>query len=294
MTLAAEGNRPALADLPLHEPALYNPHLLGRDELQELFVARTDLLERVLEGIREADGRKSLQHRLLVGQRGMGKTMFLRRLQLAIEQDEALNSRWLALTFPEEQYGVALLSDFWFNCLDALSDLLERAGRTEDAEGLDEELEQLKEGSEEQRTAGALALLTDFSQRTDRRLILLIDNVDLIFDRVKSEHWTLREVLSSNGRLLFIGASSRVLEATYEYDQAFYDFFQVHYLEGLDLEATRSLLLGYAGRLENAEVRRIVEEDPARIQALHTLTGGNPRTLTLLYKVLSRGLEGDV
>jgi DNA-binding transcriptional ArsR family regulator len=38
----------------------------------------------------------------------------------------------------------------------------------------------------------------------------------------------------------------------------------------------------------------IVKQDLARINILHTLTGGNPRMLMLLFGVLSQGLNGDV
>jgi hypothetical protein len=41
------------------------------------------------------------QHQLLLGLWGMGKTTLLRRIALAIKQDEQLNAIWLPLSFPE-------------------------------------------------------------------------------------------------------------------------------------------------------------------------------------------------
>jgi hypothetical protein len=55
--------------------------------------------------------------------------MLLRRLAYAIEEEPMLREVWLSLTFPEEQYNIARLSDFWLNCTDALSDLLESTGQ---------------------------------------------------------------------------------------------------------------------------------------------------------------------
>ena len=99
-------------DLPLRSPAVYNPHLLSKQELIDTFAAREGLLQRLLEALRTTPSDGTPQHHLLLGQRGMGKTMLLRRLQFAIEDDADLVKSWLGLSFPEEQYNVASLADF--------------------------------------------------------------------------------------------------------------------------------------------------------------------------------------
>ncbi len=286
--------RSPFIDSPLRQPALYNPHLLSQEELSMLFVARKGLLRNLLEELKGNAESDSLQHHLILGQRGMGKTMLLRRIQIAIEEDPRLAAHWIPITFPEEQYNVRDLSDFWFNCLDALGDLLDRRGDRNRAQALDRQLGALDRLEGAKRSGRALEILENFSREEEKRLILLVDNIDLILDRIRDEQWSLREVLSTNKNLLIVGASSRAIEATYRYDQAFYDFFRIHELSGLDFEETRSLLLSYADRLKTPQVREIVESDPGRIQSLHTLTGGNPRTITLLYRILLQGMDGDV
>jgi hypothetical protein len=42
------------------------------------------------------------------------------------------------------------------------------------------------------------------------------------------------------------------------------------------------------------EVERRITAEPSRIRILHILTGGNPRTVVLLYGVLLKGMDGDV
>ncbi|MCP4654605.1 MAG: tetratricopeptide repeat protein, partial [bacterium] len=231
---------------------------------------------------------------LLVAQRGMGKTMLLRRLHFAVEDDPELAAVWLPLAFPEEQYNVARLSDLWLNSIDALGDALERLGRGAEAERLDSELEALLDIEEERRSRETLALLIATAAGLERRLVLLIDNIDLIFERISEQAWALREILSEEPAILLVGASARALESSYQYDQPFYDFFHIHELGGLSLGETADLLRQYAERWGNEEVLRVVREEPARIRTLHTLTGGNPRTLALLYNILGRGLDGDV
>ncbi len=279
---------------PLRDNAIYNPHLLGREELIGLFAARHRLLELLLKDLSRCRPGEPSQHHLLVAQPGMGKTMLLRRLSIAVEDDPELAALCFPLAFPEEQYNVGWLSDFWRNCIDALLDGLERLGANDESERLAAQVKGLPVLDEERRARETLALLVDTATRLGKRLVLLVDNFDLILERISEQAWTLREVLSEESAILLIGASARALESSYKYDQPFYDFFQIHELGGLSMEGTAELLRRYAERWRNAEVNRVLSEEPARIRTLQTLTAGNPRTLALLYNILGRGLQGNV
>ncbi|HZW48092.1 MAG TPA: hypothetical protein VFF61_11255, partial [Microvirga sp.] len=123
--------------------------------------------------------------------------------------------------------------------------------------------------------------------------MLLLDNIDILFDRLKEQAWSLRELLSRESGLLVVGASASHPEETYTYEAPFYDFFKVHELSGLPAEEARRLILHLSDLRGAAHVRRVVEAEPARIRTLHTLSGGNPRTLMLLYFVLMQSTEGD-
>ena len=101
---------------------LYNPQVVPEDKFLSGFVARQPLLEDLLDDLRRAGRDGASQHHLLLGQRGLGKTTLLRRLALAIRDEAPLAATWQALSFPEEQYNVARLADFWLNCVDALSE----------------------------------------------------------------------------------------------------------------------------------------------------------------------------
>ncbi|MEO1273459.1 MAG: ATP-binding protein, partial [Myxococcota bacterium] len=283
-------------ELPTHtvKHIIYNPDLLSKEELIACFVARQNLLNRLLRDIHLEGDAGSPQHQIIVGRRGMGKTTLLRRLAYAIEDDPTLNQRWLPLTFREEQYNVVRLSDLWLNCIDSLSDRLEHQGDRTSAHALDSALDALPVGDDETLQRAALNLLLAESRRLDRRLILLIDNLGMILSHLKSEDWRLREVLSDCERLLIIGASAYHLEATYNYDGAFYDFFNLHELSGLTTDETHAVLTTLARRTRSPEVEKLLTEQPARIKTLHVLTGGNPRTVNLLFGILASGLTEDV
>ena len=277
-------------EISLHGAAVYNPGLWSREELKRYFVARMETLDRIVDDLRRERPGSSPQHRLILGLRGMGKSTLLRRIAIAVDEDKELAGQWLPLTFPEEQYNVASLCDLWTNCLDALGDALEEKGSREKAARLDAAIEKLAPNDGGQ----ALELLLAEAESLDLRLLLLIDNIDLVLERLKADHWSLREILQSESQLMIIGASSKAIEASYKYDAAFYDFFKIDELKGLSEKEMRATLTRLAEQGHTPHVIQLMEDDPARIKTLHTLTGGNPRTIVLLYNVLARGLDGDV
>lgn len=114
--------------------------MMDDDALRDIFVAWQKELDRLLSVIRAAAAPGvTPKHTLVLGARGMGKSTLLRRLALAVRDDPELNAAWIPVNFPEEQYTVATLGDFWINTLDALIDALEQSGA---GPGLIEQLDQ--------------------------------------------------------------------------------------------------------------------------------------------------------
>src|SRR5262245_7403928 len=143
-------NRNESSNEPLPSLAVYNPALLKKEDLIAQFVARRPLLDRLVVELRRS-GKNGHQHHLIIGSRGSGKTTLLRRFRYAIEDDAELSTRYVPLVFPEEQYNVSRLSDLWVNCLDALSDMLERKNRGDEAGALDQRIDKLPADDEKRR-----------------------------------------------------------------------------------------------------------------------------------------------
>jgi hypothetical protein len=261
----------------------YNPHLLAREELIDSFVARQPLLDELLDDLR----RGAKQHHLLIGNRGSGKTTLLLRLAAAIEDDKQLGKSCIPLRFPEEQYNVSRPSDFWMNAIDALVDALERQGDCEISKRLESSLAELESLEEDPRCQRALAVLEGWAAQTKRTIVLLVDNLDLVLDRLARSLWALRETLSIDNRLAVIGASSKFIEETIDYQSPFYDFFNIHELGPLSEDEARRIVLSLAERAKTPQVANVLERDPGRFKALFVLTGGTPRTLALLHTVLA-------
>jgi hypothetical protein len=257
-------------------------------------VARLPLLERLLDDIRRENERTAPQHHLLIGQRGTGKTTLLCRLAYAIADDPSLAPNWQPVTFPEEQYNVTDLTSFWINCVDALGDLLESQGDQAAANSLDAALVRMPTDPALRREA-SLSLLTQTSARMGKRLLLLVDNIDLILERIGADQeWEFRRVLQEQKGLLIIGASSRALEQAYEPKGAFYDFFRIHELSGLSEDETLAVLRTLAQQHGIDRLVRQLDENPSRVRAMRLLSGGNPRTIVLLFKILAQSPDGEV
>ncbi|MGB6941458.1 MAG: hypothetical protein WBE37_03525 [Bryobacteraceae bacterium] len=101
---------------------VYNPQSLSKTEALAQFHARKAAYDSLMDLLRE----ERPSHVVIIGTRGMGKTTLLQRVRYGVEDDAALNSRYLALVFPEEQYNVNRLHHFLLNTVDALADAMER------------------------------------------------------------------------------------------------------------------------------------------------------------------------
>jgi len=257
----------------------YNPHLLSYDALLATFVGREELVGQIAGELRDSD---SPQHHLIVGPRGIGKTTLLRRIAAEIERDAALSARWMPLTFPEEQYNVATLSDLWLNCLDALTDAADRVGDNARVAGLEAFVQGL-EGSEERRAALALDRLRE-EAAGGRGLVLLIDNLQQVLQRLQKHQWALRQVLSDTPGLVVVAACPAAVGTGY--GEAFYDFFLAHPLRSFGDDQLATLLLRLADQEDQRAVAQAVSAHPGRLRAMRVLTGGSPQIAALLFTVL--------
>jgi Flp pilus assembly protein TadD/energy-coupling factor transporter ATP-binding protein EcfA2 len=319
----------AAAGLALSATVKYNPHLWGPDELRSIFVVRTRELADLLERLRATPEGQVPQHLLVTGSRGMGKTTLLRRFALAVEEDSGLAARWIAVTFPEEQYTVGTLAELWRNCLDALTDAREREGAPPaELDRLDAEIRRIGELPVGEREAAARASLEDWVQANGRRLLLLIDSTDLLLanlaasagpgaarpkktrregDRIDggaTPLWRLRNTLSHEPGIFWLGASYLALETEHAYQDAFWDFFDRLELRPLQVSEMRSAMLalartfgagrGLIGEAGEREMARTLDSRPERLRALRAITGGNPRTTVMLYELFAAGGSDDV
>jgi tetratricopeptide (TPR) repeat protein len=277
---------------------VYNPQSLSKTEALAQFHARQAAYLSLMDLLRE----ERPSHVLIIGTRGMGKTTLLQRVRYGVEEDVGLNSRYLALAFPEEQYNVNRLHHFLLNTLDALADAMERLQNKGMLARVEVYAEVVGKRTPEEIEEQVPQFLAEIGQEMQKSFLLLVDNADRLFETIEDrQQWRLRELLSSRRDLTFFGATTQASDGIYGPERAFFEFFQIQRLAPLTFVEVRDLLLHLSEAVEEKEgekgtaKRRVAEwldADAARLRTLVQLTGGNPRTTVLLFHLVLDGLAG--
>ena len=287
-------NKPA--PLPLQRISVFMPQRLSDDEVERLFIMRGELFQTIIDSIRSEEAGGIPQHHLLIGQRGMGKTTLLKRLDVELKK-KPLQQSFIPLSFPEEQYNIDRLSKFWLNSLDAVADTLQAEGDEQRAFALDADIAALATIKNEQELSQkAYDTLWSVTQSLNRRPVLLLDNLNLIFDRLgEMAQSKLRKLINEPGAPIIIGASPETFDENLRYDAPFYDAFAVHYLEKLSFRQMLAMLRHLSELTDQTKLLgQLSAENRPRLETLHALTGGNIRTVVILFSLIAQGLSSDV
>ena len=234
--------------------------------LLEYDIITSDILRNPMEG--------SVQHYLLWGKRGSGKSTLLKRLQ--VEIDEKYDDRYVAINTAEEQANVYKLSDLLHQILQEMEEryiTVEWPGEEDDEHMYNRKL---------------FSVLHQSLERAGKKVILLLDNIDRIFDNLGDDTSLLREYLSNFKDIKIIGASTRITEHFWSYKKPFYEFFQILELEPLSSEETRKLLLSWSEKMDLPQLRKFVETRSGQLETIRMLTDGLPRTLQFFVYILIR------
>jgi DNA-binding Lrp family transcriptional regulator len=269
---------------------LFNPGQLSDDDLVAGFVARHRELDELLGIIRHQPESGPLQHVLMIGERGMGKTMLGLRTMIAVRRDPDLTGLWQPVPFGEESYRVTSLGKLWLEALGQLS------AATGDARWIGE-ADALRRGEKDdaRMAARARALLTEFRTETGRRPILLVENLDEMLGQLSDTRDVarLRADLQTSDDFMLLATATRRFAAVTDYSQPFYQFFRLMDLRGLDRAATMGVVDSIAESLDCAGLRQNERANSGRVETIRTLTGGNPRLIHLTARMVAQAPHGS-
>jgi hypothetical protein len=245
----------------------YNPGFSSDAELIDSFVVRQGELRQILQTLEENIGR-TYQHLLVIGARGTGKTMLVRRVAIEVGLSPNLSRHWYPLIFGEESYKILSAGEFWLEALEHLA--VQNPGSHWRSTW-----EELREEKDDRRLhQRALAQLMDFADRQGKQILLIVENLNMLFDeQMKAgDDWDLRHTLQNEPRLMLLGTATQRFDEIDNVDKAWFEFFALHTLESLPLEECR--LLWQSVTREALSQRQI--------RPMQILTGGNPRLLRML------------
>ena len=251
----------------------YNPGFLTDDELVASFCIRTTEFESIVEMLRDCTG-DSNRHQIVIGPRGSGKTMLLLRVAAEMRRNTDLAHSFFPIVFAEESYEVGTAGEFWLECLARLAD---QAPHRDDAPDLRRTFDDLRNISDDQSLEErCLTALLDFSDLEGKRLVLLVENLNMMIGDIGDPDvgWRLRKVLQTEPRIVLIASATSRFDEIDKPDHAMYDLLRSLTLRPLSTNECAVLWETVSGQ---SRPRRTV-------RSLEILTGGSPRLLAIVAR----------
>lgn len=277
------------------QPFKYSPALEDPQTLKASLIDRERELNRLLKGLVKNTDREINQHFILVGPRGIGKSYLLLLLHHTVrgniqwdEFPQTIEENWCSALFAEEEYGVNSLSDILATTLRTLK------GALGDQEKTTNLIEKAK-SNEKKVHEEIVEYLQAWRKSSKQRILLLIDNLQEILPHLtEKEQSFLRKVLTKEDIFMMVGGAPTLFKTLTDYDKPFYHFFDSIRLEELSRKEVKELLKQKLKLNNKKEQLDQIEDREDRLDALIHLTGGNPRLVISLYKIVVEAEIPDV
>ena len=251
----------------------FNPGLLQADEeVVSQFIVRENEFQLVGEVIRGNMDTPSCQHVLVLGSRGQGKSMLLRRLAAELRLDSELSGHFLPVQFMEENLEVDSLADFWMETLFQLAKELSSKDTGMSKKLFTTHKTLMTRWQEQGFEQLARSAVLSACNHLNRRLVLMVENVQSLFSEANDMGWGLRAVLQTIPQITLIASATSRFDALDNPQAPFFELFRLVYLKSLDTTECERLW-SHLGNTES-----IGEE----IRPLEILTGGNPRLIVVI------------
>lgn len=269
----------------------YNPRQISGDELKPRAIVHQRILDRLVNDLCLSEMTYPEQHYLVVGEWGMGKTTLLLQMYHKIQATNNCRAPLLPILFNENEPRIQTLSDLWVRtaallseeddyfeaCFEYLSNLL--------SSGLEvDQIERLQ-----------FEHLQACIQKSDQKIILLIDNVEKIIKKFSlHEKHRLRKLLLIAPEIRIVGSADDDIDFAYDYKDPFYGFFKIERLKPLTEEEAFHLLLELGKWTKDSQFIAFIKRSKHRIESFRQMTGGNLRMMWLLFEQFVQDQKEDM
>ncbi|MCP3136224.1 ATP-binding protein [Pyxidicoccus xibeiensis] len=272
--------------------SLYNPRDTPPEQLEAMLTGRELLVKEILDSLREQADASTRQHWLLRGPRGIGKTHLTGIIHHRVSTDPELSKVYLPLWLGEadvyEVYSPATL----------LMRIAERLVEAVPGAKLGEELLTLEgSGDEDALFEDMAARLTEEAARQKRILLVLMENLDALFESFAPKQRTaqtrqLRSLLLDNPSVLFISTTpTRYLQELSNPKAPLFAQLKERRLSQLKVEEVGALFSKLAQLTGRKEMLGSGPDAVLKQRIIHQLTGGLPRSVVMAFEIL-RDKEG--
>ncbi|MDQ1280824.1 MAG: tetratricopeptide repeat protein, partial [Thermoproteota archaeon] len=295
----------------------YNPRKKSPEELEKSMVGddRWDILRIILKELSLADGECPKQHWVFVGPRGIGKSHLLTLLHHKVKASPELNNLWMPILFPEELPMAKDLSGFLER---AVREILLESGPERNTlhDKLRLKIEEIRKVPPSKRSDYLFSIITWIHRATRKFILLMVENLQKLLGKKFSfiDQKKLKAYLQTSDAVLLIGSATTVFDALHDSGKPFDNFFHIHRLEDLNFEDMKTLtadILSSGGQDSSREqdsscgqhsstgqhglTRKVLDrEREARLRALYSFTGGNPRMAVILADILKSDICGEM
>ena len=264
---------------------LYRSGVTSPERLRHTSVAREHLLDNAIESLRGSVGRKSKNHLLFIGPRGIGKTHLLSCIEDAVQSDDALGPSIVVVRFPEESNRTLSFADFLIGMCGILKEVLE------DEPLWTELFARVQTEEDDAKVADTLVpAIREQNRMRGRTLLVMIENLGEILGRQirnKKDVAALRKFLMADNGCLLLATAPLHFDGITDIGQPFYDFFDIQILENLSFEETVEVIRLNLEWEKRKDILDTLKDMRPRLQALYRMTGGNPRLTMMLYELIA-------
>ena len=264
---------------------LYRSGVTSPERLRRTTVARGHILDNTVESLRGSVRRKSKNHLLFIGPRGIGKTHLLSCIEDTVRCDEALGERVVVARFPEESNQTLSFADFLIGLCGILSDVLE------DEPQWAALFAEVQTEEDDATVADTLVpAIRQANRHHGRTVLVMLENLGEILSRQirnGNDIAALRKFLMADNGCLLVATAPMHFDGITDVGQPFYDFFDIQILDSLTFEETVEVIrrnLEWDGR---ARLLATLDDMRPRLEALYRMTGGNPRLTMMLYELIA-------
>ncbi|HWJ50577.1 MAG TPA: helix-turn-helix domain-containing protein [Solirubrobacteraceae bacterium] len=257
----------------------FTPSALDPKILEEITVQREPLIATLVESALDIES--GLRHHLLVGPRGIGKTHVLSLVATRLRKVDPDCGFAVVAWLHEDPWAIRGYNKF-------LAAIIARVAETTCDDDLARSATALRSNGAATDGLEGEALLRNAVG--DRRLVLLVENLDEVFRRIGPDGQSrFRAFAEDWQQLLILASTPQLFAGVQRHASPFYGFFAVTHLDELSLTSATELLKRIANLHGDEALVRYLDTDTAahRLTAVEALAGGHPRIWLLLAGCIS-------
>ena len=254
---------------------IYQSVECNKESFKKNFIVRQKELKKITDALHFCFATGSLQHELILGKRGSGKTVLLRRIEIEIE--EKLSENFIPVFLAEEQASIYRTFDLW---IEVINDLTSRFAYNPDIKDYHDF------NNDEDYTRYLYGLIHEFCISKNKQIVLLLDNFDRIIDNFTYADDLLLESIINYNDLIIIASSAKKKEHFLQDGKSFYEFFRLHHIEALTIDEIKELFDCWAETVNKPELKRFIDKNQGKLQNIRIITDNLPRTFLFLVQLV--------